>query len=139
MTKESGDPAGKVEYYNSRFSDAGKDAQGTSTPRSLCRRMPAHGLYFFAASVIHMCVSSAHLFMTLEASLRAILPIVASRIIYHCTATRRMALAPALPKPNSSTQDVPSCFVVMPPTGSASLLLHNLPPSNYSLCSALYV
>ena len=50
--KKSGVPAGIEVYYNSRLSDPGKEAQGTSTPRPVCRRMPAHGLYFCAVSTI---------------------------------------------------------------------------------------
>jgi len=50
--KKSGVPAGIEVYYNSRSSDPGKEAQGTSTPRPVCRRMPAHGLYFCAVSTI---------------------------------------------------------------------------------------
>ena len=95
MMKESGVPAGKEVYYNSRFSDPGKEAQDTSTPRSVCRRMPAHGLYFCAVSTIHTVWR-----MVIITSIRTVVAIsvkILTRRIYQHTTAHRSALTPATP------------------------------------------
>ena len=104
MMKESGVPAGREVYYNSRFSDPGKEAQGTSTPRPMCQRMSAHGPYFCPVSTIHTVW-----WMFIITSMRAMVAIlftILTRNIYQRTVPRRSALTPAAPQRNSPTQDV---------------------------------
>merc|ERR1712086_564291 len=100
--KESGVSAGEEVYYNSRFSDPGKEAQGTSTPRPVCRRMLAHGLYFCAVSTIHTVW-----WMFIITTMRAIVAILATiltRNICQHTVPQRSGLTPAAPQRNPPTQ-----------------------------------
>ena len=113
MTKESRVPAGKEAYYNSRFSDPRKEAHGTSTPKSVCLRMPAHGLYFCAVSTILTIWR-----MVIITSIRAVVAIlvnILARRIYQHTVARRSTLTPALPQRNSPTRDVSPLVQFYPP------------------------
>ena len=97
---------GKKEYYNSRCSDLGKEAQGTSTPKSVCWRVPTHGLYVCAVSTI--CTVVWMVSIPSICAVVAILATILMRSIYHGTH----------PDGASAESPYPGCvniFVVTPP------------------------
>ena len=104
MLKETSVYAGKEAHYDSRCSNPGKEAQRTSTPRFVCRRIPAHGLYFCTVSTI-LTVWRMVIITSIRAVVAILVKILARRIYQHIVA-RRSALTPAAPQRNSPTQDV---------------------------------
>ena len=106
MLKEGRVPTGKEPYYNSRCSDPEKEAQGTSTPRSVCRRMPAHGLYFCAVSTLYTVWWMVNI--TPMHAVVAILATILMRSIYQRTVARTLILTPVAPHHYPPTQDLSS-------------------------------
>ena len=103
MLKETSVYAGKEAHYDSRCSNPGKEAQRTSTPRFVCRRIPAHGLYFRAASA------------SIKAPIRAMVATILTRSVCHWTAARMAALAlPSVASASFQRRLNPGCPTALP-------------------------
>ena len=131
--KERSVSARKEVYYNSRCSNPGKEVQSTPTPRSVCRRMPTHGLCFCAVSTMRSFAASPSINHYHHVTVVSIVASILTRGIYHTLLPGGRHSPQRCPSVIPHTQDVPPVCVVLPPTGGASLLFHNVRTGTFLL------